>query len=445
MRSLVKFSAASVALIGSMGVAHAQSADTVGGVSSTAAGITPEGALAPVSVVEGPGIKIGEGTVIHPIVGFETGYVSNVFYEAESNLRRGAGLMRLIAQVGMGSLSPQRLSTTGREGDGGAPPTFEYRADLRATYDLFLSGNNLVQKQGGLGLGATFRGNVFPARTLTFRFLENFERVIRAANFESSEQTNRDINHLQLGMNIAPSGRSVSALLHYENVIDYFEDTDQRFANRMQNTIGLTGSWRFRPLTNFFADGSIGYFSGLGSASVKSNSYPLTLQAGVQTLLSLKTTVIARVGYTNGFYSEGPSFSSILGGVQIGYRYAPTGRVTALYEYSHQDSINANFYRDHHILMTLEQQVKPLVLSIVPEIFFRRYEGVTVIVPGSADTRDDRIYSVSAGARYNFRDWLAAVVQYRFSAVQTDFRTGGTGDDPSYVRHEILAGLRAAL
>jgi hypothetical protein len=40
----------------------------------------PDDAVAPISYVEGAGWKVGESTTLHPVVGMETGYVSNVFY-----------------------------------------------------------------------------------------------------------------------------------------------------------------------------------------------------------------------------------------------------------------------------------------------------------------------------------------------------------------------------
>lgn len=422
--------------------------DSVPSISTSAPGISPEGAIAPISIVEGPGVKVGEGTVLHPIFGFETGYVSNVFYTA--NNPTGAGILRLIAQIGAGSLTPQRLAasndpeTDNHENSG----VLQYRADLRATYDIYLSGKDSVGSQDGLGIGALFRGIVNPKHTWSFLYLEDFQRLIRSTNFESSAQTNRDINHLQLGLQYAPVDHNVSGLLHFEDVVDVFEASNQQFANRNQNSAGLTVSWRVRPVTVLYVDGTMGLYSGLGADSKKVTSYPLLAQVGVQTLLSLNTTVVAHVGYTNGFYSAGPSFSAIVGGVQVGYRYANTGRITALYDYSHQDSINANYFRDHEIAMVLEQQFTPaFVLSLQPELRFREYQGVQQIVMAPTNTRDDVILAVSAGIRYNFRDWFAAVLQYRLSSVQTDFRymVNGVTDDPSYVRHEIVAGVRAAL
>ena len=85
-----------------------------------------------------------------------------------------------------------------------------------------------------------------------------------------------------------------------------------------------------------------------------------------------------------------------------------------------------------------------------PELHFREYRGITYAVPslmGAADTRDDVIFAVTAGIHYNFRNWVAATANYRFSTVQTDYMdpAGGTVDDPSYVRHELLVGMRMAL
>ncbi|HEY5947188.1 MAG TPA: hypothetical protein VIV40_16910, partial [Kofleriaceae bacterium] len=59
----------------------------------------PEDAVAPVSSIEGSGIKIGEGTVLRPVFGIETGFVSNVFYETSGEGPNGAGVLRLLAQI----------------------------------------------------------------------------------------------------------------------------------------------------------------------------------------------------------------------------------------------------------------------------------------------------------------------------------------------------------
>ena len=405
----------------------------------------PESATAPTSGVEGPGIKIGEGTVIHPVFGLSTGLVSNVFYEEADTL--ATGVLRLFGQVGAGSLSSARLTPTnpgagGEESDQGS---FQYRASLRASYDFMLSGNDDVSAQGGLGLGATLRGLTNPMGTWSFGFDENFTRLIRAANFETDADTNRDINTLGLNLLYHPRGRSLSGYLYYNNTIDIFEASTIDFADRMQHRFGIHPMWRVLPQTVVFADVSQGIYGGLGD-SMKVSSYPLVAQAGIGTLLSPAATVNVHAGYTNGFYSSGPSYSSVTAGAQLGYRYTPFGRAALTYDLKYEDSVNANYYRDHVVRLLVQQMFVPFAVMIQPEVHFRQYNGITIV--NGPTTRDDVIISLIAGAHYNFRNSLAVGLDYRFSAVQTDYRytaTGGAVDDPSFVRHQLLLGMRWAM
>src|SRR5580704_596017 len=84
-----------------------------GPADSTIAQFDPDEAVAPITAVEGPGIKIGEGTVLHPAFGLETGYTSNVFYTASNPT--GAGILRALAQIGTGSVTGDRLGAADSE------------------------------------------------------------------------------------------------------------------------------------------------------------------------------------------------------------------------------------------------------------------------------------------------------------------------------------------
>ena len=419
-----------------------------GDISITA--FNPEEAVAPASTVEGPGIKIGEGTVLHPVFGAETGFVSNAFYE-EAN-EQSVGIMRLLAQISVSTLGANRLNPSATiEADDpqinlGA---VEYRASLRASYDFMISDNDAASEIGGLGLGASIHGMVNPSGKLSFGFDDDFERLVRAANFETDANTNRYINNFRALFFYKPRDSAINGYLYYENRLDVFERSEQSFADRMTHRVGLHPQWRFFPQTQAYLDLSMGYTSKLDSDSNKSPSYPLLLRAGLQTLLTVKLTLNLDAGYTNGFYSSGPSFSAPVLSATVGYRYSPLGRVTAGYMLMYEDSINANYYRDHVIRGSLQQIIKPLVFMVQPELHFRQYQGVNTAIPGimGPDTRDDVIISVIAGAHYAFRNWIAATVNYRFSSVSTDYMytIGGMTDDPGFVRHELLAGIRVAL
>lgn len=413
----------------------------------------PGSAVNPEGIVSGAGVSVGEGTVFHPQIGIETGVVSNVFYQQDAPVT--AGLLRILVAIGTGSLPGQRLSqrTTSDDQGSGAPQAattpstgdFQYSADLYASWDQYLSTNDNVNAQGGLGGGLLLRGIVNPQHALQFSAQEYFNRVIRAANFESAVDTNRDVNTLGLRLNYLPYGRSLNGYAYYSNTIDVFEASSQQFANRLQNLVGVRGNWQWLPLTQVFVDVSAGYFTGLGS-SQKVNSLPVTALAGIETALTLNTTVNAHLGYANGFYASGPSYSSVDAGVLFGYRYSPLGRVMALYSYDHHDSINANFYADHLFQASIEQYFVPFVVFATPELRLRQYDG-TIVMGTTGTTRNDLIIGATVGMRYSFRDWIAATLDYQLQDVQTDFKYnagGGIVVDPSYVRHELLVGVRAA-
>jgi hypothetical protein len=408
----------------------------------------PENMVAPVSAVEGPGVKVGEGTTLYPAFGMETGVVSNVFYT--SNNAQASGLLRLIAQVGAGSLNSIRLTPADEGDENKSPGSFQYRANLTASYDLMLSGDQAISDTGGLGIGAQLRGLTNPAGRWSFGFDESFTRLIRAANFETDANTNRDINVIALNLLYHPSDSSISGYAYFMNTIDVFERSQQQFADRTLNLFGVHPQWRWLPQTFVFADISIGLNSAIAGGT-KVSSTPFTAVGGIQTLLSLKTTFSVHGGYTNGFYASNASYSAPTMGAEIGYRYSPLGRVLLSYDWLYADSVNANYYRDHVVRLWFQQLVVPFVLMVQPEVHFREYNGVDTIVPGAPNTRDDTIFSVVAGISYSFRNWIAATLDYHFTDVSTDFRYMCTGMcpvpqlDPSFVRHELLLGMRVAM
>jgi hypothetical protein len=419
--------------------------------SASAASSSPDPALEavnPVGVVSGSGVKVGESSSIYPILGVESGYVSNVFYVNDNPT--AAAILRVLGEIGFGSLSVRRLTDeTGTSPlfQTSSDQAFQYRADLYGAWNQYLSSSTEVRDQSGFAGGAVLRLAANANHPINLTLLDHFARVIRPTNFESSANVDRDINTLQLRLQFQPAGRNINGYVYYDHLLDLFEDETQQFADRFNHTFGARFQYQWLPLTQIYVDGSIGVFGGIGSSSEKVSSYPLTMYAGAMTALTLNTTLNARVGYQNGFYSSGPSYSSVVAGVELGYRYSPFGRMRALYSYEYQDSINANFYHDHVFQVTFEHQVKPLWLFARPEVRLREYEGLLPQIMSNMAVRNDVILAALVGVSYNFRNWLAASLEYQLAVDQTDFRymtTGSPLTNPSYIRNEVMLGIRAA-
>jgi hypothetical protein len=408
------------------------------------------------SAVEGAGYPLGEGTVVHPTVGGELGFTDNVFYADTTEQRDFAGILRLVAEAALASKEitpdegvPDELLEPGEEAPAEpAPQKIQFRAGGKIYYQEYLSPTYFVRDQRTFG--ADLKGNVViaPQGTVAFTADEHFVRDARPVNFESSEHANRIANSLMLDLKYQPGGRMINAGLRWENQIDYFEDGDQRFANRMINTIHARGEWMFFPYSKLFADVSYGFIGSLGSggmAAPKRSASPIRGGVGIATAITEIFTVKAHLGWGYASYAGGSGYNLPLIGAEIGYRYSPVGRVTVGYEWDQIDSINADFYSDHGLKAGLDQQFGARILAhAAAELHFRTYQGVDPSI-GGATSRSDLIFAPSAKVQYIFKDWLAAVVDYRTEVDATSYRSSVDDmDDPSYVRTEITAGVRAA-
>jgi hypothetical protein len=405
--------------------------------------LDPVRVVSPLTIVQGDGVKIGEGTSFYPQVGLETGFVSNTFYTNDDPTP--SGVLRLLVEGGIGSLSPQRL---GMDADDVTQPHYTggtiYDANAYVTYEQYLSNNDDATDQGGVGAGFAGKVIIHPQDTISFRADDRYDRVLHSLNFETNTNANRDINTLSLRLDIHPEGRRLSGAIWYRNQIDVFENSLNIYPDRLHNTLAARLSYALFPLSTAYLQVSGSYYTGIGDVA-KANSYPIMALAGLSTALTVKTSLLAQAGYTQGFYQSGPDYQAFVGLLYFEYRYSPISALRLKYSYDHQDSINANFFRDHTFQGWLEHKFDPIGVYVSPELRLRQYQGINPPLMGPA-VRDDVIFAAALGVRYQYRAWMSASAEYRVVDDSTDYRfTGGTAmTDPSYVRHEVFAGVRLA-
>ena len=410
-----------------------------------------------VSAVEGAGYPIGEGTVVHPTLGGELGFTDNVFYGRTNDQRNASGILRLVAMASLASkeIEPEEqpdefLDPTEEAPAEPAHQKVTYRVSGKLAYQEYLSNKYYVRAQRDLAADIAANATVAPQGTFAFDVGEHFVRDTRPTNFQSSGGTNRDINQIALGLKWQPGGRQLNAGIRFENQIDIFEDSDQRFANRMENYIHARSEWTFFPYSMVFADVSYGFISPLGGdvmgAGYKHPAQPIRGGIGIATAITEIFTVKAHLGWAYAAYSGGASYNSPLIGAEVGYRYSPLGRVVVGYDWNHYDSVNSDFYSDHALQLRVDQQVSRVVGSAHADLKFRSYRGVPESF-GGGPNREDLIFAVGADAQYVLKDWLAIVANYRTEIDQTAYRYAAgmfSNVDPGFVRTEITAGVRAA-
>ena len=428
-------------------------------------------------VIGGSGVKVGDGTVLHPVAGLETGVISNVFYEQDAG--RTAGVLRVVGEAAIASLPAERLADPERtayerplwrrwagsiyqahdgpfwrddEGDDGenpgAPPKLEFRAGLRAFYEEYISAESDVRAQRNLGFNANAHLHLFPYDLIAVTVDDDLTRSIRPTNFESSSDLDRWINNFRLAARLQAGGRALIPELRVHNRIDYFESENSQFANRLQTTLGSRLNWWFTRFTRLYADASIGFFGGLGGGSAgieKVASRPVRALIGGSTPLTPRTAVRGHVGFAKGFYESGAEFTGPLLAAAFSWRHNDFGVTSLGYHYDFQDSINANFYSQHGVTARMSQQIRRFLIEGTASIYLRHYDGVPMAL-GGGTTRDDIILALGGVGRFLLRDWLAITAQLQIVSDQTDFVSSPNGnpDDPSFTRFELFGGVVSA-
>lgn len=399
--------------------------------------------------VEGKGMEVSPGTVIHPNVGAEFGVIDNLFYEQDSVVT--TAMMRLTANFALASekIKPDEAVPGEEPGNEPAPQTYEFRASGGLRYEEFFYYDNVsTAAQRNLALDAQAHLQVYPAGTWSFIGDDRLRRDVRPRNFEDPSSTARVDNMLDLGLRYQPGGRTISGTLRYQNALDVFEDAG--VANRMNHTLGLRGDWQWLPFTRFFVDTSLGFFGAVGSSQpasdglTKQSSMPIRGLVGIATTLSEPLTLKAHAGWGYSTYSAGEGYNGPLFDLEVGYQYAPTGRFVAEYNYDYEDSINANYYRDHRLTAKVDQQlIEKLVLTGGVDLRLRGYRGIDTIGMAS---RDDLLLSAVVRAQYVLTDRYYLTGSYVGTSDQTDYvyMASGVPDDPSFNRHELMFGARAA-
>lgn len=401
------------------------------------------------AIVEGKGVKVGEGTVVRPILGIETGWVSNLYYDDTDQTQVAA--LRLMAAFSTGSAGEERTKVEAPEGDQdkvsqGEPPSVKWALGAKLRYTEYPFSSQRAEMQRNLGADANLDLVIKPQGTFRVELSDKFARDTNPTNFESRFQVNRDVNELKTGLVYQPGGRAITAGLHYQNRIDYFESSDQSFASRIQHQVLLSADWQWLPITKFSFEGSYGIYLPLDNSSWKQESSPISGRIGIASAITEKTFGRASLGWAYAGYSFGEGYNTPVGDLEFGYRYSPTGKFSIAYSYDFNDSINANFFRDHAVLFKLDQQINRWVFDGIFDVRLRGYRGVPPQLMASSPNRDDFVMGVLARLRYLYRDRLSFSGTWRSTVDQTNFRyTAGPGvDNPSYDRHEFMLGATAA-
>ena len=402
---------------------------------------------------EGPGIRVGD-LELHPGVGVEIGYDSNVFYEDE--IPQGSAILRGTAHLLVSTLSLERLEEGAAQG---GQESVRFRGGLSISGYHFFIDRAKDNVGGDLNLDLTIN----PHGTFTFRIYENFGRAIRP--FTDSGGMSDDITY---GRNQNVAGAEVSIRSRadilklragYELGYEFFDDDVFDYVDNLSHRIGLDASFRFFPNTAIVNANLLEFQtypnSGDEPASLVTNSTRYTSSVGINGAFTNTLSATILGGYSVGFYSNGDDYESIVARVEGRWQPQQDARLALGYERRFRPSFVGNFFREDKGYFTAQTLLGGAFL-LGFETSAALYNSGVVLAPdamtplGTQAEREGVRVEAKLFAEYRLTNWLGVNTSLRYIADFTDYQYGDPGGagalpDPAaaYQKFEAWLGVRA--
>jgi hypothetical protein len=383
------------------------------------------------------GIQVSDGVLLHVGAGAEAGYDTNVFYTNTAPI--GSGLIRVMPFAD--------LSNASRTGPVSHQLSFDFRVGLQ--YRHYLSDDPSVKAydnawlpNAGLSVGVG-GGQVGFGLADTFARIEDppYGTTVGGVTTAAGPPITRYNNQFSVEGRWSPGGGRLSATLRYTNMVDVFQGTYE-YANSDTNYLMLDGAWKWLPKTAIFANVQQGYVfylnDTLATANGKVSSYPLRATVGLRGLLTSRTSAVLSLGYTNGFYSSGPSTSGFAGNTfaELAVTVRPTdlSRVVAGYRHDFVNAVISSFSNNDSVYASYLQQIAGRLALDLSGRWTHEDFGGNFVDPAQLG-RVDNLFQVGASLDYFVRNWTYLGVAYSLLADNSNIST------LSYVKQQMFVRL----
>lgn len=305
---------------------------------------------------EGRGIRAGNFE-LHPSIGVEFGYDSNVFYTPPDLSATPALRLRVVPSFSVSTLGEQRRQNSDSQPT--ALPTVNFRGGVGLVYHEWIpiTTPDTVSRLRNLGGNANIRIELFPQRTWQFVLVDEFTRTIQpgstfadAATGVTGATFNRNYNHAAAELVFAPGSGVFDLRFGYAFNVSFFDDAPFTRNDYLQHEITTRMRWRFLPKTALLWEGFVrptSYIDPDRFASGRNglfSSTPVGTRVGLNGLLTEKFAILAMVGYQATFFEAGDNFDTVIGQAEV--RWIINSRSSARLGFLRdiQNSFFGNYY-----------------------------------------------------------------------------------------------------
>jgi hypothetical protein len=420
----------------------------------SAASVHAQGWLADRDRAEGAGLRLGDFE-LHPGIGAEVGYDSNVFLSEDPD---DSAMLRLAPHLFISTLSGERMEN--------APPrVLSLRAGVSGSVKHYFA------TDAGTNFGATQDAKLVwrPGSIFALELFEEVSRTIdpftEPAAPGTAPASSGDItfarDKLSLGTRaqLGTPGDVFKGGLGYKFALDHFEDDAFRDNRSNAHTISGDTSWEFYPKTAIFWDGgvtlhdfiySMDELTAAQQAAVISERHDST---SVKTRVGLSGAVTQQIGFTlaggygAGFYDDDNDYESVIAQIEGRWRPRETILWSLGYDREFVPTFQGNFAR--------MDRFKTKLQFLFGGVFLLSGRAEVTLLSFGTDPeqgeRDDTHLFGNISSEYRLLSWLALTAELSYWQNITDFVfVAGTGaaavrDPAEYNRFEGWFGIRAFL
>lgn len=421
-------------------------------------------------LTQGRGIRVGNFE-LHPGIGAEVGYDSNVFYRA--NDPASALRLRVTPSLYVSSLGPQRRTSS--DAPATALPTVNFRGGVALVYHEFiaLQSPDTTSNLRNLGVDGNVRFEFFPGRTWQFVIADEFLRTIQPGaqsivgadgDLLPAQTFNRNFNTATAELAYAPPRGTLEFRMGYSFIFNLFDSTSYNFYDYTAHSVFARMRWRFLPKTAIIWEGSLtplSYIHPERSPTGLFSSFPVSTRVGMNGLLTEKISLLALVGYQASFFEAGDNIDTIIGQAELRWLINPRANFRVGFLRDSQNSFYSNFFvRNRGYISYSHSFNGRFLLSLEGGVGLYQYGYIAdrngaQTVPGVGYGSDGRFTAVrldaTAFGEYRFNDVFGINATIRGLSNISDVRLGnstgtdgGRGQPIAWTRLEAFLGVRAA-
>jgi hypothetical protein len=408
----------------------------------------------------GPGFRVGDFE-LHPGIGAEIGWDSNLFYTEDNGRRVDSAILRITPSFSFSTLTaPRRTEGEARDSATSTPPVVAFRGGVSAAYYEFFADSN----RRNVELAGNLRLTILPERPFNVTIYEDFQRSVRPFTENGGGVSPARIGN-QAGVDFVAQtdGGVVSFRLGYNFGLDFFEDARFQFGNSMAHRVTLQETFRFLPNTAIVHDTTFeyqDYFTDRSTASpVQLNdSARLRSRIGLNGALSENVSLMAMVGYAAGFFGRSTAipgyqqdYDSIVAQAEVRWQIVEGTRLSIGYDRDFFPSFLGNYYSRDRGLVNFQATIGSFALTVSADVGFMDFGAIVgptggIIDASNGDRTDVRV-GASLGGEYRFTDWLALYASARYQGAFTGYQynaalTGGFIDPAGFNKFEVFGGVR---